>query len=123
MQKKNVEPEDIAKLSDLFTNESSCTTASSEGESNARVIINENYERRGVFEVDTEEDGQIIDLTLESYNPLIHKTTHVVNNMNEIMLFELLESILGGDEDLCSSIVSSDKKKGAINISVEEGTQ
>ena len=53
---------------------------------NAKVVINENLqqlrERRGTFEVENEEDEQS-ELTLETYNPLIHKTTHVVNNMNE----------------------------------------
>ena len=124
MQQKEAEPQDIAKLCDTFSaNETSCTTASSDGEMNAKVVINENLqqlrERRGTFEVENEEDEQS-ELTLETYNPLIHKTTHVVNNMNEMQLFELLECMFGVDEDLSASIGSVNKEKAALNINVEE---
>ena len=122
MQQKDLDPADVAKFCDTFaSNETSCTTASSAGESNARIVINENQQRvRGTFEVDQEEDEQPVGLTMDVYNPLIHKTTHVVNNMNEVMLLELLECMFGCDEDLASTIKSISREKGVINISVDE---
>ena len=61
---------------ELMSNETSCTTASSEGEEVARNIINverANRLRNVPGEEEVKEDD-FITMQLERYNPLIHKT-------------------------------------------------
>ena len=62
---------------ELMSNETSCTTASSEGEEVARNIINverANRLRNVPGEEEVKED-EFITMQLERYNPLIHKTS------------------------------------------------
>ena len=62
---------------ELMSNETSCTTASSEGEEVARNIINverANRLRNVPGEEELKED-EFITMQLERYNPLIHKTS------------------------------------------------
>ena len=123
MQQKGTDQEDVVKLCETFaSNEASCTTASSDGESNARVMISNNPDRRGAFEADQEEEEEIR-LSMDKYNPLIHKTTHIVNNMSEKMLFELLEAMFDTDEDLATKIAAICIEKGTINVNVEDSKE
>ena len=91
-------------------NENSLSTTGSEGESNARVVINAYQERRGnATQLDDEEETKeaIISQEMDPYNPLVHKTIVPIKKMNEYMLFELLEAMLSKDSeipDLYSSI-------------------
>ena len=61
---------------ELMSNETSCTTASSEGEDVARQIVAEERARRRQVEGEEEvKEDEILVMQLERYNPLIHKTS------------------------------------------------
>ena len=86
----------------------SCTTASSYGESQARERINE-YERvRGSPQEknDSDEDSQtnLKKANLVLFNPLLHKTVHPVKNMGDKMLFALLEALMSTNETLSAKV-------------------
>ena len=61
---------------ELMSNETSCTTASSEGEEVARNTIESARENRRKVEGEEEvKEDEFIVMQLERYNPLIHKTS------------------------------------------------
>ena len=61
---------------ELMSNETSCTTASSEGEDVARQIVAEERARRRQVEGEEEiKEDEILVMQLERYNQLIHKTS------------------------------------------------
>ena len=61
---------------ELMSNETSCTTASSEGEEVARNLIDgERVRRRQVEGEEEVKEDEFITMQLERYNPLIHKTS------------------------------------------------
>ena len=61
---------------ELMSNETSCTTASSEGEEVARQIVDDgNVNRRKVNGEEEVKEDEFSVMQLERYNPLIHKTS------------------------------------------------
>ena len=60
---------------ELMSNETSCTTASSEGEEVARNIIALDRQNRRQIQGEEEvKEDEFLTMQLERYNPLIHKT-------------------------------------------------
>ena len=73
----------------IMSNETSVTTASSEGESNVREYINASQDRRRGANQEEQEQEDYVEMKLETYNPLVHKTSFQVQ-MNEQNLFDFL---------------------------------
>ena len=73
----------------IMSNETSVTTASSEGESNVREYINASQDRRRGANQEEQEQEDYVEMQLETYNPLVHKTSFQVQ-MNEQNLFDFL---------------------------------
>ena len=73
----------------IMSNETSVTTASSEGESNVREYINASQDRRRGANQEEQEQEDYVEMELEAYNPLVHKTSFQVQ-MNEQNLFDFL---------------------------------
>ena len=59
----------------IMSNETSVTTASSEGESNVREYINASQDRRRGANQEEQEQEDYVEMKLETYNPLVHKTS------------------------------------------------